>query len=154
MLNVCLLQGSCCSFRFYRHISVACAVLSCRFLMCIITSSYNHVTADVFPVEHISFWPCYSVCSLGSVKTNNCYPVRFLLQMRLQTLLWCTGSVMMLLLLIQLLIPVCVCVCVCILHLFVMTQLMLLPRCVKSSIHYCCEHLHCVHKCLTLLFHT
>lgn len=77
--------------------------------MCIIT---NHVTADVFPVEHISFWPCYSVCSLGSVKSNNHYTMRFLLQMRLQTLLWCIGSVMTLLLLIQLLILVCVGVCV------------------------------------------
>jgi len=80
--------------------------------MCIITSSssYNHVTSDVFPVEHISFRPCYSVCSLGSVKSNNCYTMRFLLQMKLQTLLWCIGSVMTLVLLLQLLIPVCVCV--------------------------------------------
>jgi hypothetical protein len=107
-------EGTCCSFRFYRHINIACALLSCRFLMHIITSSYYHVTADVFPVEHISFWPCYSVCSLRSVISNNRYTMRFLLQMRLQTLLWCIGSVITLLLLIQLLIPVCVCVCVCV----------------------------------------
>jgi len=134
-------------------------VLSCRFLTCIITSSssYNHVTADVFPVEHISFRPCYSVCSLGSVKLNNRFTMRFLLQMRLQTLLWCIGSVMTSLLLLQLLIPVCVCVCVCIyiyIYIFVISLSMLLPRCVTNSIHYCCEHLHCVHKWLALLFDT
>ena len=142
----------CCSFKFYRHINVACAALSCRFWMCIITSSssYNHVTTDVFPVEHISSRPCYSFCSLGSVKSNNRYTMRFLLQMRLQTLLWCIGSVMISLLLLQLLIPVCVCVCVYI-YIFYISLSMLLPRCVTSSIRFCCEHLHCVHVVSTAI---
>jgi len=43
--------------------------------LCIITNSYNHVTADVFPVELISFWPCYSVCGLCEIEEQLYYEV-------------------------------------------------------------------------------